>query len=78
MNRDEINNKYQQPLYSDSLSYVMFYGFIILIILNIIFIMGVILSNYESKPKSLYTNRFYNSSLDQESMSYTPSLKTIK
>jgi hypothetical protein len=82
MNRDErneINIRYHQPLYSDSLSHVIFYGFIILVIAIILFIFGIIISNNEpTPPKPYYTNRYYNSSLDQNSMSYTPSLKTIK
>ena len=85
MDEDE-NNKIiihvQTPLHSDMSSYVLFYGGILLIILIILFIFIVILSSNsepvpEPKPSSVYTNRYYNSSLDEDSMSFA-SFKSIK
>jgi hypothetical protein len=76
--RNNINIRYHQPLHSDLLSHVIFYGFIILVVAIIFFIFGIIISNHEPTQTPTYTNRYYNSSLDHNSMSYTPSLKTIK
>jgi hypothetical protein len=81
MNHNEKNNiniQYHEPLYSDLLSYVIFYGFIIFIIINLMFIIGVIFATYKSKPVPSYTNKYLDSSLDENSMSFASSLKTIK
>jgi hypothetical protein len=81
---DDDNNKnyfrFQQPLQSDITSYVIFYGSISVIIFIIIFIFLVIFSSDDSQQpqqKSVYSNRYYNSSLDDNSMTFS-SFKTIK
>jgi len=81
---DDDNKKYyrfEQPLQSNITSYVLFFGSISVIIIIIIFIFLVIFSGDDSQPqlptKSVYSNRYYNSSLDDNSMSFS-SFKTIK
>ena len=82
---DDDNKKYyrfEQPLQSDLTSNVIFYGSISVIIFIIIFIFLVIFSSDDSPQqtqsiKSIYSNRHYNSSLDDHSMSFS-SFKTIK
>ena len=83
---DDDNNKnyfrFQQPLQSNITSYVIFYGSISVIIFIIIFIFLVIFSSDYSQQqtqsiKSVYSNRYYNSSLDDNLMTFS-SFKTIK